>query len=84
MTAAIARILFVLARLFGRLPWSWTSRLGDGVAWLWRRQGRRESKVAWRNLELAYPDASVAEREAMHAAILRTTARQAFGIHSAA
>lgn len=78
MTAAFARLLFVFARLFGRLPWAWLSRLGDFVAWLWRRQSRRESKVAWRNLELAYPDASVAEREAMHADILRTTARQAF------
>ena len=78
MTDAIARLLFGIARWFGRLPWPWTRRLGDAVAWLWRRQSRRESKVAWRNLELAYPDIGVAEREAMHADILRTTARQAF------
>jgi Kdo2-lipid IVA lauroyltransferase/acyltransferase len=73
-----ARLLFVLAGLLGRLPWSWLSRAGDVVAWLWLRQGRRESKVARRNLELAYPDLGEAQRMTMQAEILRTTARQAF------
>jgi KDO2-lipid IV(A) lauroyltransferase len=78
MIDLFARILFALADLFGRLPWPLLSRCGDVVAWLWLRQGRRESKVARRNLELAYPESSDAQREAMQADILRTTARQAF------
>jgi Kdo2-lipid IVA lauroyltransferase/acyltransferase len=48
------------------------------LAVAWGRQRRRESKVARRNLELAYPELSDAERDALHADILRTTARQAF------
>ncbi len=78
MIDLLARVLFAFAGLAGRLPWPWLSRCGDGVAWLWRRQQRRESKVARRNLELAYPELSAAEREALHADILKTTARQAF------
>ncbi len=78
MTNAIARMLFFCARLLGRLPWPWLRRMGDMLAWLWKRQHRRESRVAQRNLELAYPELSSAEREALHHAILRTTARQAF------
>jgi Kdo2-lipid IVA lauroyltransferase/acyltransferase len=78
MTDLLARLLFAFASVFGRLPWAWLSRIGDAVAWLWRRQHRRESKVARRNLELAYPALGDVERETMHADILRTTARQAF------
>ena len=78
MTRTIARLLFILARLVGRLPWSWLAALADGVAVLWRRLGGRESRVALRNLELAYPALPPAERAALQRAILRTTARQAF------
>ncbi len=78
MIDVFARLLFVIAGLAGRLPWPWLRGCGDLMAWLWRRHERRESKVARRNLELAYPELSAAEREALHADILRTTARQAF------
>jgi Kdo2-lipid IVA lauroyltransferase/acyltransferase len=78
MIDLLARLLFALAGLLGRLPWGWLSRAGDAVAWWWRRRNHRESKVARRNLELAYPELGEVEREAVHAAILRTTARQAF------
>jgi Kdo2-lipid IVA lauroyltransferase/acyltransferase len=78
MIDLLARVLFAFAGLAGRLPWRWLSHCGDIVAWLWRRQQRRESKVAQRNLELAYPELSAVEREALHADILKTTARQAF------
>ncbi|MFZ5635410.1 MAG: lauroyl acyltransferase [Pseudomonadota bacterium] len=77
MTGAFARLLYVFAGLIGRLPWPWLGALGDAVAWLWRRTGGREHRVAGRNLALAYPDLSAAERAAMQRAILRTTARQA-------
>lgn len=77
MTELFARILFLLASLVGRLPWAWLRRLGDGIAALWMRGDRRESGVARRNLELAYPDTPSAERAAMHRAILRGTAWQA-------
>lgn len=78
MTAFLARLLFVLAGGFGRLPWSLLSALGDAVAWLWWRFDLRESRVARRNLEIAYPELSEAERAALHRGVLRTTARQAF------
>ncbi len=77
MTAAFARLLFVFARLFARLPWPLLRALGDAVAWLWRRSGGREYRVAGRNLELAYPALPPAERASLQRAILRTTARQA-------
>jgi len=78
MSAFLARVLFVLAGVLGRLPWPLLARLGDGVAWLWRRFDLRESRVARRNLEIAYPDLPDAERARLHREILRTTARQAF------
>ncbi|MBE2292288.1 MAG: lauroyl acyltransferase [Xanthomonadales bacterium] len=72
-----ARLLFSAASLLGRLPWSWLYRLGDGIAALWRRSDARESRVARRNLELAFPQLAPGERDALHRRILRTTARQA-------
>lgn len=78
MSAFLARVLFVLAGVLGRLPWPLLARLGDGVAWLWRRFDLRESRVARRNLEIAYPELPDAERARLHREILRTTARQAF------
>ena len=44
---------------------------------LWRALGARESRVARRNLELAYPELDAAARARLQLAILRTTARQA-------
>ena len=76
MTNLLARLLHLLATLVGRLPWPWLMRLGDGLAAFWRWRDVRESRVARRNLELAFPSETPAEREALHAAILRTTARQ--------
>ena len=62
-----ARLLHLLASLVAGLPWP-----------VLRRLDARESRVARRNLELAYPDLMPAEREALHADVLRGTARQAF------
>ena len=78
MTAFLARLSFAIAALVGRLPWPLLSALGDGVAWLWRALNLRESRVARRNLEIAYPDLTEVERARLHREILRTTARQAF------
>jgi len=77
MTDLSARLLYLLASAVGRLPWSWLRALGDAVAWLWRRSGGREHRVAGRNLELAYPELAADERAMLQRAILRTTARQA-------
>jgi Kdo2-lipid IVA lauroyltransferase/acyltransferase len=76
MSAALARLLYLIASAFGRLPWPWLRTLGDGIAWLWRRNDGRESRVALRNLELAYPELLDGQREALQQDILRTTARQ--------
>ncbi|HET8819771.1 MAG TPA: lauroyl acyltransferase [Xanthomonadaceae bacterium] len=77
-TKFAARLLHSLATALARLPWPLLRRLADGVAWWWRRLDARESRVARRNLELAYPGLMPAEREALHAGVLRGTARQAF------
>jgi KDO2-lipid IV(A) lauroyltransferase len=77
MPDLFARLLFLFAGAFGRLPWPWLRTLGDGIAWLWQRSEGRESRVAQRNLELAYPDLLPGQRDALQREILRTTARQA-------
>ncbi len=77
MTDAFARLLYFIASVIGRLPWPWLRTLGDGMAWLWLRRGGRESRVAGRNLEMAYPELLPGQRDAMQGEILRTTARQA-------
>ena len=77
MTEFAARLLHALAAAAGRLPWAWRNRLGDAVALLWRALEARESRVARRNLALAYPGLEPAARDRLHLAILRSTARQA-------
>ncbi|WP_028920224.1 lauroyl acyltransferase [Pseudoxanthomonas suwonensis] len=72
-----ARFLVFLAGLLGRLPWPAVYRLGDLVAWAWRRGDVREARVARRNLELAFPELSADARETLRRQVLRTTARQA-------
>lgn len=73
----LAALGYQFASLIGRLPWPWLHALGDLMAWAWRRTDARESRVARRNLELAYPELLPSQREELHRAILRTTARQA-------
>lgn len=75
-TEFIARLLYVLVALLTRLPLHWLNRIGDGIAGWWRRIDARESRMARRNLELAFPDLTPAQRDALHARIVRTTARQ--------
>ena len=72
-----ARLLVAATGLLGALPWALVYRLGDGIAALWRLGDARESRVARRNLELAFPQMAGGAREALHRRILRTTARQA-------
>lgn len=78
MTEFLASLLHALATLIGRLPWPLQRALGDGLGRLVRATGARESVVALRNLELAFPDMPAAERAALHAEVIRTTGRQAF------
>ncbi|TWI01688.1 KDO2-lipid IV(A) lauroyltransferase [Luteimonas cucumeris] len=77
MTNFTARLLYVLVASIARMPWSWLMRCGDAMAAAMRRLDVRESRVARRNLQLAYPRMPVDERERLHRAILRGTARQA-------
>jgi len=76
MTRFAAWLLYVLAAALGRLPWAWLRGLGDALAWASWRTGARESAVAGRNLELAYPDLLPRQREDLRRAVLRTTAYQ--------
>ena len=77
MTDIAARLLYATAAALTRLPWAWLLRLGDAIAARSIRRNSRESRVALRNLELAYPDLLPAERAQLHREVLRTTARQA-------
>ncbi|HST46032.1 MAG TPA: lauroyl acyltransferase [Luteimonas sp.] len=70
--------LFALATAVARLPWPWLRGAADALAWLALRLDTRESAVALRNLELAYPDLLPAQRESLRRAVVRSTARQAF------
>src|SRR5690554_2876519 len=76
MVRFASALLYLAAAALGRLPWRLLNRFGNGLAWLWARNGARESHVARVNLGIAYPEALPAEREEWHQAILRTTARQ--------
>lgn len=71
-----ARLLHRLAGALAGLPWRWLRRSAAALAWLGRKRATREARVAWRNLELAYPELMPAERESLHRAVLRTTALQ--------
>lgn len=70
--------LYRTAALLGRLPWPCLKALADAIAWVWIRVDARESRVVRRNLELAYPELTPAERAALHPRVLRSTARQTF------
>lgn len=73
-----AALLFLLARLIGLLPWSALRKLGDLLAGYWMRRDARESRVAMRGLELAFPEIPDAERVQLHEAALKSTGRQSF------
>jgi KDO2-lipid IV(A) lauroyltransferase len=77
MTEFAAALLYLLAAAAARLPWRCLHALADAMAALWRRLDARESRVARRNLELAYPQLDPGARARLHRAVLRTTARQA-------
>ena len=77
MRRLLGNALYLLAWLVGHLPWSWLHALGDVLAALWRWRDARESRVARRNIELAFPALDQAAREALHRDVLRTTTRQA-------
>lgn len=76
MTRLFARLLYLLAAAIGHLPWPVLRTLADALAWLWLRTGARESVVALRNLELAYPDLPPAQQALRQHAVLRATALQ--------
>lgn len=76
MPDLIARILYLLATLVGALPAPVLRGIAGVVAALGRLAGSRESRVALRNLELAYPELTDDERAALQKNVLRTTALQ--------
>ena len=76
MPDLIARILYLFATLVGALPAPVLRGIAGAVAAVGRLTGSRESRVALRNLELAYPERTDDERAALQKAILRTTALQ--------
>ena len=73
-----AALLFLLARLIGLLPWSALRKLGDLLAGYWMRRDARDSRVAMRGQELAFPEIPDAERVQLHEAALKSTGRQSF------
>ncbi|MDQ3206640.1 MAG: lauroyl acyltransferase [Pseudomonadota bacterium] len=77
MTDLIARALYVLVALLARLPWRLLSPLARLIAALWLRTGARESRVARRNIELAFPELDCEQQARLHRRVLETTALQA-------
>ena len=77
MMELAARLLYVAASAFARLPWPWLRTLADGIARLWQRTDARMGKVVACNLALAYPEQLPGQRAALHAGVLHGTARQA-------
>jgi KDO2-lipid IV(A) lauroyltransferase len=76
MTRFAAALLFALARLAGRIPWRWHRWIATLVARSWIATNARESRVALRNLELAFPEMAPIERKTLRERVLRVTARQ--------
>lgn len=76
MRSFAAALLYAFARLAGRMPWRWHSPIARMIAATWLRGGARESRVALRNLELAFPAMPGGERSALRERILRSTALQ--------
>lgn len=72
-----AGLLFRATALLTSLPWPWLRGMADSLAWCWRKLDARESQVARRNLQLAYPELLPSQREELHRRVLQTTARQA-------
>ena len=77
MTDLLARVLYALAAALMRLPWRWLSWLADAIAARMLRRDSRASKVARRNLELAYPELLPGQRAQLHRAVVHGAARQA-------
>src|SRR5690606_7128340 len=76
MARFASALLYVTAAAIGRLPWPVLNRIGDGLAWLWRRKDASESHVARLILWSAGPEALPADRAAGPRDSLRATARQ--------
>ena len=62
----LAGLLYRATALLTSLPWPWLRALGDALAWGWTAIDARESRVARRNLELAYPELLPAQRQELH------------------
>src|SRR5690606_21513355 len=77
MTEFLASLLHAFAAAVGRLPWALQRAMGNALGALARATGARESVVAMRNLELAFPDMPATARADLHREVLRTTGRQA-------
>jgi len=73
----LAQCAWYLSAALTRLPWTLQRYLADGLAKIWRWRNVRESRITWRNLEMAFPQLNNEQRTQLHRAILRSTARQA-------
>jgi len=72
----LAAIAWYVSVALSRLPWRWQRWLATQLARLWQRRQARESKIAQRNLEWAFPELDQAPRAQLHQAILHSTALQ--------
>lgn len=72
------KLLYALAAIIGRLPLRMLHRLGDIAAWISRVLNLRETRVARRNLEIAYPQLDDDARMAFLRSVMRETGRGAF------
>ncbi len=70
-----ARMLYAAIWLVGRLPLRALHALGDTIAWAVQATRRREVQTTRRNLELAFPQLSLPQREVLLRDTLRATGR---------
>jgi KDO2-lipid IV(A) lauroyltransferase len=73
-----ARALYASLWLIGCLPLAALHRLGHGLAWLLRVSNAGPTRIARRNLELAFPDLDRAGRETLLRATLCESGRSLF------
>ncbi|NLA69072.1 MAG: lauroyl acyltransferase [Gammaproteobacteria bacterium] len=77
MSDFLASLLHGGATAVGRLPWALQRAMGHALGDLARALGTRESVVALRNLELAFPALDAAARRSLHREAMRSTGLQA-------
>ena len=74
----IARLLYLLARVIGMLPFALLQSIGKCTGFISYLLNNRETQVARSNMQLIYPNESEPSREKKVKAIMRSTGQTVF------